>query len=287
MRRRLAQELRARVAGPRAQERAEQIWGTPGPRWFAPGDAIWRVHQDAAMFPGGIRALLVQSLHPLAMAGVAAHSGFRGDPWGRLARTSEFLATTTFATISDAERVIRRVRAVHERVRGTAADGRPYAASDPHLLRWVHVAEIDSFLRTHQAFAHRPLLPAEADDYVAQTAVVAERLGVVDPPTTTAALAAVLEGYRPELRATPESRDTTRFLLLSPPLPVAARPGYALLAAGAIATLPAWVRAELGIPRPLDRWDRAGLRAGRLGTRTVRWAMSDESVAHPRHRQAR
>jgi uncharacterized protein (DUF2236 family) len=105
------------------------------------------------MFPAGIRALLLQSLHPLAMAGVAAHSGYKGDPWGRLQRTSEFLATTTFGTIEHAEQQIARVRRIHERVRGTAPDGRAYAASDPHLLRWVHVTEADSFLTAFQRYA--------------------------------------------------------------------------------------------------------------------------------------
>ena len=104
------------------------------------------------MFVGGIRALLLQSLHPLAMAGVTDHSGFEGDPWGRLQRTSYFLAVTTFGTAADADRMVAAVRSVHERVVGTAPDGRAYAASDPHLLRWVHVAEIDSFLAAHQRY---------------------------------------------------------------------------------------------------------------------------------------
>ena len=101
------------------------------------------------MFVGGIRALLLQSLHPLAMAGVAGHSGYRGDPWGRLQRTSYFLAVTTFGLASDAQAATRRVRAIHERVTGTAPDGRPYAAPDPRLLTWVHIAEADSFLCAH------------------------------------------------------------------------------------------------------------------------------------------
>ena len=91
------------------------------------------------------------------MAGVAAHSGYKGDPWGRLQRTSTFLATTTFGTVEHAEAIIARVRAIHERVRGTAPDGRPYAASDPHLLRWVHITEVDSFLVAYQRFGAEPL----------------------------------------------------------------------------------------------------------------------------------
>src|SRR6476469_7109206 len=119
-RRTLATSLRSRVAGDAAAERARVIWDSPGERWFTPDDVIWRVHADAAMFVGGVRALLVQSLHALAMAGVAAHSGYKGDPWGRLQRTSTFLATTTFGTIEHAERQIARIRAIHGRVRGVA-----------------------------------------------------------------------------------------------------------------------------------------------------------------------
>src|SRR5699024_6142615 len=135
----------------------------PGERRFAPDDPICRVQGHAGMYAGGIRALLLQSLHPLAMAGVGEHSGFRGDPWGRLQRTSEFIAMTTFGPLEQAEKILDRINRVHTTVVGTARDGRPYDATDPHLLRWVHVAEIDSFLLAHQRYARTPLTPAEAD----------------------------------------------------------------------------------------------------------------------------
>ena len=122
------------------------------------------------MFVGGLRALLLQSLHPAAMRAVAEHSGYRGDMWGRLARTSTFLAMTTFGHAEDAQAAVAAVRQIHERVTGTMPDGTPYRASDPHLLGWVHVAEVDSFLRAHQAYGRRPLDDAEIDEYVAQTA---------------------------------------------------------------------------------------------------------------------
>lgn len=153
------------MAGDDASERAEAIWGKPGPRWFSREDAIWRVHADASMFVGGITALLLQSLHPLAMAGVAGHSGYKSDPWGRLQRTSHYLASTTYGTIPDAEQTIARVRSIHLRIRGRDEHGRPYQASDPHLLKWVHLAEADSFLRAHQAFGSEQLSAAAADTY--------------------------------------------------------------------------------------------------------------------------
>ena len=114
-----------RVAGPQGPARRAVIHGAPGERWFAEDRPIRQVHGDSAMFVGGIRALLLQSLHPLAMAGVAAHSGYRGDPWGRLQRTSYFLAVTAFGQAGDAMDAIGRVRAVHRRVTGVAPDGRP------------------------------------------------------------------------------------------------------------------------------------------------------------------
>jgi uncharacterized protein (DUF2236 family) len=273
LRRSVAVALRDRVAGEDNAAKAAVIWGKPGERWFTETDPIWRVQSDAAMFVAGIRALLLQSLHPLAMAGVAGHSGYQGDPWGRLQRTSNFLATTTFGTIEDAEALIARVCGIHEGVRGKAPDGRPFAASDPHLLHWVHIAEADSFLRTHQRYAVTPLTPAEADSYVAQSCVVATRLGVMDPPRTVAGLDAAIDSYRPELEGTPAARDAARFLLLHPPLPWIARPGYGALAGGAVALLPMWARQHLGLPH-LPLTERAiALPLGGAATSVIRWAL--------------
>jgi uncharacterized protein (DUF2236 family) len=286
-RRQLAAVLRSKVAGDDARAKAERIWGAEGPRWFGPDDPIWRVHADAAMFPAGIRALLLQSLHPLAMAGVAGHSGYKGDPWGRLQRTSEFLATTTFGTVEHAQEQIARVRSIHDRVRGKTADGRPYAASDPHLLTWVHVTEADSFLTAYQRYAVEPLTAAEADRYVEQTGVVARELGVPDPPTTVAGLQACIEAYRPELESTEAAREAARFLLVHPPLPPAARPGYAALAAGAVAMLPWWARLPLRLPWLPVTERLVGRPLGGLATATVRWAMSDATDERRRAAQQR
>ena len=273
LRRTVAVALRDRVAGEDNAAKAALIWDKPGERWFTEADPIWRVHADASMFVAGIRALLLQSLHPLAMAGVAGHSGYKGDPWGRLQRTSTFLATTTFGTIEDAEALIERIREIHERVRGRAPDGRPYAASDPHLLKWVHIAEADSFLRTHQRYAVTPLTPAEADQYVAQACVVASRLGVIDPPTTVTELDAAIESYRPELAGTPAARDAARFLLLHPPLPWSARPGYGALAGAGVALLPLWARRHLALPNLPLAEQAIALPLGGAATSVIRWAL--------------
>jgi len=167
-RRTLNEAVRARVAGDDFAEAHLRIWHSPGERWFSPTDPIWRVHNDTSMYIAGIRALLMQSLHPVAMQAVAEHSGYLGDPWGRLQRTSRFIATTTMGTIADAEQMIAKVRHVHQFVKGVTPDGTPYEADDPHLLMWIHVAEIESFLVAHQVFGAHPLTDAEADTYVAR-----------------------------------------------------------------------------------------------------------------------
>jgi uncharacterized protein (DUF2236 family) len=275
---RLGNELFRRVAGPDGARHRQRIHGTPGPRWFAEGSPIHRVHGDASMFIGGLRAVLLQTLHPAAMTAVAEHSGYRGDMWGRLARTSRFLAVTTFGTDEHAQQAVAAVRAIHDRVTGTLPDGTPYAASDPHLLRWVHVAEVDSFLLAHQVYGKRPLDQSGRDEYVAQTAVVARKLGVVDPPTTQRELSEALAEFRPELRATDHAREAVSFLLWHPPLPLTARPAYGALAAAAIGLMPLWSRRPLRLPW-LPVSERTVVRAlGSAATGTIRWAMRPPPV---------
>lgn len=271
---RFGNALFARIAGPEGIKTRHRVHDTPGPRWFPPGSPIRRVYGDASAFVGGLRALLLQSLHPLAMAGVAGHSGYRGDPWGRLNRTSTFLAFTTFGAADDAQAAVDRVREIHERVRGKTPDGRPYRASDPHLLTWVHIAEADSFLRAYQRYGERRLDADGADEYVRQSGRVAAALGAIEVPQNVGELAELIAAYRPELEATPAARDTARFLLKEPPLPWPARPGYGLLASAATALLPDWAREELDIGGPLNR--AVGPFAGTVATRAVRWSMGDE-----------
>jgi uncharacterized protein (DUF2236 family) len=270
----LGRQLFGMVAGPDGPTNRARIHDTPGPRWFDEDRPIRRVHGDASMFVGGLRALLLQSLHPLAMAGVAEHSDYRGDPWGRLQRTSTFLAVTTFGTADDAQRAVDKVRGIHRRVKGTAADGRTYSASDPHLLEWVHIAEIDSFLLAHQLYGAKPLDRDGRDGYVADTARVAEALGVSDPPRSEAELRDRIATYRPELHGTAAARDAARFLLITPPLHLLARPPYAVLASSAVAMLPSWARMPLRLPY-LPPVEATAVRvAGRTLVGGIRWAMN-------------
>ncbi|UQW99316.1 oxygenase MpaB family protein [Streptomyces sp. RerS4] len=271
LRSRAGEELLHRVAGPAAQHKRARIHGAPGPRWFEPRSPIRLVHADASMYVGGLAALLLQSLHPEAMAAVWAHSGFRGDPWGRLQRTSTFLAVTTFGTDQDAAQAILRVRGVHEQISGVTPGGVPYRASDPHLLAWVHIAEAECFLRAYQRYGRQPLDRVGQDAYVRDMALVAGRLGAEDPPETRAQLSARLARYRPELRSTPESRETTAYLLSRPPLPGAVRIPYAFLAAAAVDLLPRWAKAQLSIPRASRLLLPLAVPGGRAVTAAIRW----------------
>ena len=201
VRRGLGHQVRRTLGGDGTVAMPPAFTDPPGdPGLFGPGSMTWRVHGDLpGMLIGGISALFLQSLHPLAMAGVDQHSAYREDPMGRLRRTGDFIGTTTYASTEAAEQACATVRAIHGRVRGTAPDGRPYAASEPDLLRWVHVTEVGSFLRAYQRYSLTPLSSAEADRYLDEVAVVAELLGATDVPRSTVEVRAYLRDVRPEL----------------------------------------------------------------------------------------
>ena len=277
----IATKVRRAVAGSSGPRRRAELFDAPGERWFSDGSPIQVVHADSAMFVGGLRALLLQSLHPLAMAGVADHSDYRVDPWGRLQRTADFLAATTYGPIPQAEAAIERVKQVHAHVTGVAPDGRPYAANDPHLLRWVHLAEADSFLAAHQRYGQAPLDAAGRDEYVAQMAVIARRLGVPAPPESERALRDQLRAFRPELRGTAEAREAARFLLLQPPMHPAFRPPYTAIAAAAVSLMPRWTRWPLRLPS-LPVLEAVAVRpSGQAVTQMLRWALSDDPQPEP------
>jgi uncharacterized protein (DUF2236 family) len=275
----IAEQVRERVVGPRSDAHRLELLASTGERWFADGSVIQRINGDSSMFIGGLRALLLQSLHPLAMAGVADHSDYRTDPWGRLQRTAHFLAATTFGTADLAEQAVARVRSVHERVTGIAPDGRPYAANDPHLLRWVHLAEVDSFLAAYRRHGAAELADDDADAYVAQMAVIARALGVPAPPESVRALRDQLRSYRRELRGTSQARDVARYLLWQPPLSPAGRVAYQALAGSAVASLPLWARRPLRLPWLPVAEAVAFKPAGDAVTRGLRWALSGSPAA--------
>ena len=265
-------------APPRLQTRSASDDGL-----FGPASVTWVVHSDASMLVGGLRALLLQTMHPQAMAGVADHSGYRADPLGRLHRTSTYVGITSFGTRSQAEAAVRQVRSVHGRVQGTAPDGRAYAANDPHLLGWVHHTLVDSFLRAYERFGQHPLTAADADRYVAEQSVLADLIGAKDPApaTTKAELRAWMAGIRPELGADRRAREAARFLLF-PPLPTPVLPAFAITASAAAGLLPVWVRRDLWIPTvPLA--DAIVVRpVARAMTRAIDWVLQAPHAGNSR-----
>ena len=267
----MAATLRDRVGGPDLEARRDEILAEAGPPWFADDSPVRVVHADPAMFVGGLLAVFRQTLHPRAMAGVAQHSRYREDPWGRLHRTGHFLGAVTFGTRATAERAIAGVRAIHTRVTGVDDRGVPYAASDPHLLLWVHCAEVESFLTAHRAYGVERLDPADRDRYVADMATVAEALGSEPAPRSQRELTDALRAFGPELRATADARRAARYLIVPPGLSVAERVGYAPIVAAALALLPVETRLRLRLPfTPVgDRLVVPPVTAGTL--RIARW----------------
>ncbi|MEH3101857.1 oxygenase MpaB family protein [Sphingomonas adhaesiva] len=244
--------------------------GDPG--LIAPGSPAWAVHGDfAAMMIGGISALLLQMLHPGALAGVWDHSDFRHDRLRRLRRTAQFIAVTTFGATAAAEQAIAHVRAIHDRVHGTLPDGTAYDANDPALLTWIHVAEVDSFLRAYLRYRDPALGGGEQDRYLADVAIVAERLGARDVPRSRAEVAAYFARVRPQLRGDHRVRAVAD-ALLAPGEDAAEAAGLSLASAAAVDLLPDWA-AAMHRRRP-PRLARPAIRAGAGGmSRVVRWAL--------------
>lgn len=248
--------------------------GDPG--LFGPDAICWQVHADfTSMVVGGVAALLLQMLHPLALAGVWDHSTFRDDIHGRLGRTATFIAATTFGARADALSLIDRVRRIHEHVRGVAPDGTPYAANDPALLTWVHVAEMSSFLRAHLVYVNPDLSPQAQDRYYAETARVAEMLGARDVPRDRAAVAAYLTAQRPLLACDARTRAVVDVLMRAPAPNLATWPAARLVLHAGPDLLPDWAQAMFGLDRHAAL-RRVVVRAGVKGVAPVmRWAIDN------------
>ena len=241
---------------------------------FGPETVTWRIHADPSMLIGGLRALLIQALHPLAMAGVEHHSDYRADPWGRLRRTTEYVLTVTYGTTEQAEHVGAVVRRVHETVRGTdAVTGKPYFAGDPELLAWVHNVLVHSFLTAYRRYGGAVPRP-EADRYIAEMTRIASLVGLDTDavPATLADLRDYLAGVG-GLQVTPAARQSMR-LILAPPMPLPLRPLWAVPGAAAIGLVPARFRRMYGLPNlpPAD----AAVRMGTLALfRSLRLVVPD------------
>lgn len=252
--------------------------GDPG--LFGPASITWKVHADfPAMMAGGLASLLLQVLHPLALAGVWDHSDFRRNTLKRLRNTIAFVARTTYAPRAPAEEAIARVRRIHATVVGVAPDGRAYRADDPHLLAWVHCAECWCFLRAYELYCHAPIAVALQDRYLTEMALIAEALGAREVPKSAGALEAFLRDVRGELVYGERAIEVLGVLRAVPlPLPCA---GFSrdLFFGAAAAVLPRWALDLMRRPRGARLRDRLAAGALQLVAPSIRDAMAEGGLA--------
>ncbi|MGH8182868.1 MAG: oxygenase MpaB family protein [Rhodanobacteraceae bacterium] len=252
--------------------------GDPG--LFGPHSVAWKIHADfPSMMVGGLASLMLQALHPLALAGVWDHSSFRTDTLGRLRNTSAFVGRTTYAPRAPAEAAIERVLAIHHGMRGTTPDGRAYSADDPHLLTWVHCAECWCFLRAYETYCRVRIPSGLQDRYLDEVARIAEALGARGVPKSTAQLDTFFTAARPELVFDARTRETLEILgSIRLPIPFA---GFSrdLFLGAAAALLPPWALDLVERSRLRRLRDRNAARALRLIAPSVRDAMAEGGLA--------
>lgn len=277
----ISEVLRRRVVGDvRALFNDRAKGETPTPMsdnaLFLRDSIIWRVHGDVTtMMVGGISALLMQMLHPLALAGVWDHSRFRDDMIGRLRRTARFIAVTTYADRADAERLVGQVRRAHDAVTGVRPDGTSYAASDPRLLAWVHVCEAISFLDGWIRYGEPGMSRVDQDCYFAESAVVARMLGADPVPETRAEADAILRSMRHELLVDARTREVCSLILNQRPDDARGAIAQSVISDAAVALLPGWARSMHGfrpspLKAPLVHLSTFGM------AQTLRWAFAGE-----------
>lgn len=208
---------------------------------YGPDCVCWRINSDfSSMLMGGISALLLQALHPLVLSGVWDHSNFRGDLLGRLRRTGQFIAATTFAPKAEAERLINIVTNMHKKVIGTAPDGRSYDALNPDLLRWVHVTEVSSFLKSYIHYVNPQLSITEQNQYYKETALTAELLGTTNVPQSVQEIEGYIESQKSQLSCDDRAQEIYRILRHAPAPSLLAKPVGIIMFNAGVALLPEW-----------------------------------------------
>ncbi|WP_432240220.1 oxygenase MpaB family protein [Herbaspirillum robiniae] len=257
--------------------------GDPG--LFGPDSAAWQVHSDfTAMLTGGVAALLLQMLHPLPLAGVWDHSNFQADMLGRLRRTAQFIAGTTFGSRADAERFIAHVRRIHAGISGVGPSGQPYAASDPQLLTWVHAAEVSCFLRGYLRYRNPDFSAADQDRYFAEIARVAEALGAQDVPRSRTGIEDYIETMRPQLVCDQRTLKTLELVLNAPSPNALAVPWTRLMMRAGVDLLPGWAQEMLGVTQRSPARSELLRRSVAVAAAPMRWAVRNGSIHLARRR---
>lgn len=251
--------------------------GDPG--LFGPESMAWRVHEHfTAMMVGGLSSLMVQALHPRALAAVWDHSDFRRDLRGRLGRTAYFVAATTYGGRDLAMRTIERVNAIHAHVAGIDLQGRPYVANDPVLIRWVHLVEVHSFLAAYQWLSNRPLSPTDCDRYMAEMSQVGRLLGAVDLPQTWHATEQALLDFQPELVLDARAKEILR-VIEAYPVDGLDKPFLTLVMQAVFDVMPDWALEATGRKRPCPFQQQAIRCALQLAAGPVQWTLDQQGVA--------
>jgi len=246
---------------------------------FGPESVAWRVHAHfTAMMVGGLSSLIVQSLHPRALAAVWDHSDFRNKLKVRLGRTAYFVAATTYGSQAMALKAIDRVNTIHANIRGTDLQGKPYVANEPELIRWVHLVEVASFLAAYQHLAKRPLSQQESDLYITEMTQVGHLLGAVDLPVTSASTQAELQGFAQALSFDARAQEILQ-VIQAYPTDVFDKPWMMLILNCALDVMPPWVLALMGKSPACEIQKQATRLAVKLSAEPVQWMLDEQGVS--------
>ena len=246
---------------------------------FGPESVAWRVHAHfTAMMVGGLSSLIVQSLHPRALAAVWDHSDFRHKLKARLGRTAYFVAATTYGSQAMAMKAIDRVNTIHANIRGTDLQGKPYVANEPELIRWVHLVEVASFLAAFQHLSRRPLSVQECDRYISEMTQVGHLLGAVDLPVTFEATQAELRGFAPALSFDARAQEILQ-VIQAYPADVLDKPWMVLILKCALDVMPPWVLALMGKSPACEIQKQATRLAVQLSAEPVQWMLDEQGVS--------
>jgi len=208
---------------------------------FGPESIAWKVHADfISMMIGGISSLIMQALHPQALAGVWDHSSFRRDLKGRLGRTAFFIAATTYGSTEMANSIIQKVNHIHTNITGFDEFGKPYSATDPHLLSWVHLTETLSFMQAFEDYRKEKISPQERDQYFREMKALGEKMGALNLPSTYVNTEITIKKYLPELHYGERAKSIVELLEYFPSK-LSAKPFIKLITRAGFLNLPDWV----------------------------------------------
>jgi uncharacterized protein (DUF2236 family) len=251
--------------------------GDPG--LFGPQSVVWKVHADfSAMMVGGLSSLMIQALHPRALAAVWDHSNFREQLKARLGRTALFVASTTYGGVELASKSIERVNAIHAKIEGLDQQGKPYKANEPHLLRWVHLIETVSFLNAYQHLALRPLSASDCNRYVVEMNKVGEMLGATHLPTTLQDLQHAVAQYEPELVFDNRTRETIQSIE-NYAVGLTEKPFFALILKSSFDIVPHWLLQKLQRTPDACLQINARKLALQLASQPVQWMLDEQGVS--------